>query len=90
MLGILRSGEYAIASFLLGASATALLLIGFLLLLALFPSSLLFFAASVLCSLLGLRDYYPVLSYGCFLASVGCLVASGIIFLGPHRGPVAQ
>jgi hypothetical protein len=87
MLGILSTGEYSIASFLLGASATMLLLIGFLLLLALYPSSLLFFAASMLCSLLGLRDYYPVLSYGCLLASVGCLVASGTVFFGRHRGP---
>jgi hypothetical protein len=87
MVGILSTGEYSIASFLLGASASVLLLIGFLLLLALFPSSLLFFAASVLCSVLGLRDYYPVLSYGCLLASVGCLVASGTVFFGRHRGP---
>jgi hypothetical protein len=63
------------------ALTSLLLLIGSLLLLARFPSSMLLFVAALVSSLLEFRNHHSLLPFVGLAAAVGCLCASIKIFL---------
>jgi len=71
------------------ASATSLFLVlGTLLLLARFPSSMLLFAAALAIALLDFRNYFVLLPFVSSAAAVLCLAASVSVFL--TRGRIAR
>jgi len=67
------------------ALTSLLLLVGLLLLLARFPSSILLFVGALTSSLLEFRDHYSLLPFVSLAAALGCLGASIKVFLAGGR-----
>jgi len=74
------------------AAATSLFLVlGTLLLLSRFPSSMLLFAAALVTALLEFRNYFVLLPVVSLAAAILCLAASVRVFLkGSRRQPVSR
>jgi hypothetical protein len=73
------------------AATSLFLVLGTLLLLSRFPSSMLLFTAALVTALLGFRNYSVLLPSVSFAASIVCLAASTrVFFKGGRRQPVGR